>query len=698
MIQKPTPSILLKHPWPLVVLLLGVLTGGFLLGVGLGPDALPFAPQAQFSDAVTSHWPAALFLRQSVLEDGALPLWRPLLMSGQPFAANPLNKVWYPLQWLVLILPPTLHLNIMVGLHLVLGGLGMWGWSRRTGLRPEAAALAALGFAFAPRLIGSVGGGHLDLVYAAAWFPWLLWAVTGAFEGQPSRRTVVQIGGIAALCFLADVRLSAYAWATAAIYALWLAWTQRDHRPPLRTGIASGLLAAGLGAPVWMPLLLLWGDLSRNGITLAEAAAGSLEPAGWLGLLIGNHGGNWESMVYVGISTLVLAMVALLRRPRQFAVWSILLLLVTTYAMGDRFILWPLLNRLLPPLRWWRVPGRVWLNAALIWPYLAAWGAQMIAEAPFTGRRARLALVALLGGGSMLVIAGIVVLRPAVGLGPVVGLLALPLTALLLLLAGRLPARPLLIALAVLVLVDVGWLDRSLVEGRTTADWLDPYAELAALLQEDGATRVYSPTYSLPQQVAAAWDIPLLGGVDPFQLRGYVAAFGAATGTEVDGYGVTLPRYNNPDAIPDDTERDLVARANREAIPDPELLGRWLVSHVVAAYPLAVDGLTPLATLDMAGQPTYIYRNTTLETVKRTWDGPNRVTITATNPPESPLYAIATGRWQGVSTAAPGLPGDAGSETSWIFTYDPLEVWAALVALVILSGAAWIVAPRKPRA
>src|SRR5439155_936612 len=136
-------------------------------------------PQSSFSDAVISHWPAALFLKRSV-NAGFWPLWRALLMSGQPFAANPLNKVWYPPQWLVIILPMTLHLNIMIGGHLVLAGLGMHVLGRRLGLSLGAASVAGMAYALTPRLAGAVGAGHLDIVYAAAWFPWVLWAVHGA--------------------------------------------------------------------------------------------------------------------------------------------------------------------------------------------------------------------------------------------------------------------------------------------------------------------------------------------------------------------------------------------------------------------------------------------------------------------------------------------------------------------------------------
>src|SRR5258708_444378 len=129
------------RPSTVYILILALVVTVALAVVGLGPfnaDTLPFPQQSAsslasssaYSDAVVSHWPAALYLQQSI-QMGQWPLWRDLLMSGQPFAANPLNKVWYPPQWLALLLPAALHLNVLTWFHLLLAGLGAW----RLGLR-----------------------------------------------------------------------------------------------------------------------------------------------------------------------------------------------------------------------------------------------------------------------------------------------------------------------------------------------------------------------------------------------------------------------------------------------------------------------------------------------------------------------------------------------------------------------------------
>ncbi len=160
-----------------VRLLIVVLGAVCLLATGFRPGTLPYNPGATFSDAVTSHLPAAQFLREAVLDQHSFPLWRETIMAGQPFAADPLNKTAYPLQWIALLLPPIYHLDLMIVLHLLIAGAGMWLWARSLGLGEWAAGISALAYALSPRVLGHTGAGHLDLLYALAWFPLLMWAV-----------------------------------------------------------------------------------------------------------------------------------------------------------------------------------------------------------------------------------------------------------------------------------------------------------------------------------------------------------------------------------------------------------------------------------------------------------------------------------------------------------------------------------------
>jgi len=612
-----------------ILLTLGV--GLFLLAVGFGGDTLPYPPAQgfpidgqvmpagwPFSDAVISHWPNALYLQRSV-RAGTWPLWRPLLMSGQPFAANPLNKVWYPPQWLVILLPVTLHLNLMIWAHLVLAGVGMYVLSRRLSLRSETTAMTGIAYAFTPRLLAATGAGHLDVVYAMAWFPWVLWAIHRAItDNGPIIRRGAILGLITALCFLADVRLSLFAFAMGAGLALWLLLFPPHPPTPSPTaavrGASDGLeappslwgrgwgggkalilgavLAVGLTAVQWLPLVELMPYLSRNGLTVNDAGVFSLQPLQLITLIFADRGGSHETMVYIGIPILVLAIIGFVRAPRRRIFWGLAALLAALYAMGINGLLWNTLVRLAPPLLWFRVPSRAWIVAIVALIILAGYGLEALTE-----RRKRpmlrLAGVGLMAMGLLSALIAVnYPLRQGAGIAAVIGLIA---TGVVLLIAQRLPTMRLTTLISGLIVLDLIWVDVSLVRGLPQRYWLDSYEPIAQALLEARVTRLYSPDYSFPQQAHAYWNIPDFGGVDPFQLKDYIPEFEAATGTKISGYTVTLPPFNNPD----------LRVANRDAIINPKKLAQWGVSHILTSFPLDTPGLQ----LERRIADLYLYTN-----------------------------------------------------------------------------------------
>ncbi|MCK4832313.1 MAG: hypothetical protein KAS81_06070, partial [Anaerolineales bacterium] len=169
----------------LVVIVLGV----FLAQLG-SLDNLLYPPLGPYSDLLLTHWPNAHFMRQTVLQDHVWPLWNPTQLSGVPFAANPLSGLYYPPNWLFLVLPITPAFNLLLALHICLGGLGMMRlvrsllvdqagpdrWRLDLSLRELGALVAGLAWALAPRIWAHLGAGHVGLVYAAGWLPWVILA------------------------------------------------------------------------------------------------------------------------------------------------------------------------------------------------------------------------------------------------------------------------------------------------------------------------------------------------------------------------------------------------------------------------------------------------------------------------------------------------------------------------------------------
>jgi hypothetical protein len=575
-----------------------------LLLAGLRPDSLPFpGAEARFSDAAVSHWPAALFLRQSVLERGEFPSWRETTFAGAPFAANPLNKTSYPFQWLVLIFPPALHLNLLILLHLGLAFAGMFAWARLLGLRVEAAALSAVAYALAPRLMGHTGAGHVDVLYALAWFPWLMYSLRRCFD-QGRALEWLGLALVTALLILADTRVALFALLTGAVYAGSLFYRRRHWvklLPMSGAGVLTFVLILGMVIPLWM----VSGYLTRSGLSAADAGGLSLQPIHLLGLLLPQHRGSVESLTYLGWPVLLLAVLGLLTfRVRRRGLGLLLGLLIVFYALGPNGGLWSLLTTLFPALLWFRVPSRVWLILALLTPLLAGFGLHWLlsfieSRSAQRFRRLNLGLVALttlavISGGAAF---SLLRLPTSVGLSVlVIG----GLSGLVLLLALNQRLRPALVAplMLTLVVLDLGWTGLQLAQWRGPERWLEPGRPLAERLIAERADRIYSPAYSLEQQVAAAYDLKLFGGVDPFQIRSVVEAIAAAGGLPLTGYSVVIPPLNV-------ASEDDLSQANRDAIIDTRLMGYWHVSHIVAPYPIDNPRLDYL---DQSGA-VYIYRN-----------------------------------------------------------------------------------------
>jgi hypothetical protein len=81
---------------------------------------------------------------------------------------------------LLLLLPCgslPLAFNLLFNMHLAWSGYGMFQLLRADGLPVGSAFFGGFAFAGTPKLIAHLGAGHVSLVFAVAWTPWLLLAI-----------------------------------------------------------------------------------------------------------------------------------------------------------------------------------------------------------------------------------------------------------------------------------------------------------------------------------------------------------------------------------------------------------------------------------------------------------------------------------------------------------------------------------------
>lgn len=213
------------------------------------------------------------------LASGHLPVWDPYLWSGTPLLASFSAGAVYPLTLLFVPLPPLAAWVLTLVALYSLVAVGTFAFFRSCGRSVPASMAAAVSLAFAGFLSSQIG--HVDVIEAAAWLPWLLFAVR-KLAVSPHRRglwaALLGIGlGIAVVSgspntFVDDIIAVGF-------YALWLCVSHRDRAAPiLGLTLAAGLVAGLLSAILWLPGLAWESQTQRHAASLAFVATGSLPP------------------------------------------------------------------------------------------------------------------------------------------------------------------------------------------------------------------------------------------------------------------------------------------------------------------------------------------------------------------------------------------------------------------------------------
>ncbi len=672
------------------------------------PNGLVYPPRGEFSDLTITHWPNLAFAKACLHTNGRLPLWRPTIMSGVPFAANPLSGIFYFPHVIFLALPVAVGFNVLFIAHVWLNGCGTYVLLRAWQVGRPAALIGALTWMATPRWFAHLGAGHVGLVEAVAWMPL---AILAAHRLVGSRRVMegVWLGAVLAMQFLADPRVCFYSAGLSLSYIVMACFARTPRQVLIFLGV--GVLGATISCAVFsaalgLPFAEFILHSNRRALTLAEAAEWSLPWRQLASLVLAGWGGFHEWAVYVGILPLILVAVGLLARTQyairntQFTWLVICLVTAALFSLGNNGPLFPFLFRLAPGLTLLRVPPRTWFIVAFAVACLCAFGVEaMMREAKKPRGWLTLLSVALAAFALLLGLGGFWVLRNNPQATPArASMLHLALTvpasvAVMLLRAHeRLSSRAFAMLVAVVIVVTLLPVDlsfyRVISEAQAFADRADVAAWLAA---QPGPFRVYSPSYSLPQHVAQRAGLELADGVDPMQIAGYARLMGTATGARASGYSVTIP------AFPPDSD---IRTAWRDARPDARLLGKLNVRYIVADFPIQAEGWIERARFGMTlvyenqwamprafvgeGTPARVVLSTPDRVVVEA-DGPGMLTLSQVNYPG--WRAMVDGRAAPIKTIESVLMGvelDAGHHVIE-FAFDP---WTVKVG-VIVCGVGW---------
>jgi len=587
----------------------------------------PFQPGAVFSDLVVSHYPNMVFLQHALFDWGTIPLWSSTILSGYPFAANPLSGLFYLPGWLALPFAQPLGINLVVLLHLIWGGVGMYVLLRSEGLSERAALLGGLVFEALPKVYSHLGIGHITLLYAVSWTPWLLFAERRALAG--SRNGWLLPGVVLGMLALADVRWAAYAGLLWLSYSLvqWIVsarlagmsalkwdylvvWLKKWLLPRLINSLVALLIAA----PLLLPLVQYTRLSTRSQLTSQESFTLSMPPSQLFGLAYPNMGGAAEWMLYPGAVVLGLAIYVLSRPSARHrgGFWLILIAVTLIYSMGSYIspLEW---LAYLPGMDLLRVPPRVLFLTGIAFSVIGALGFEDLVkyyQEPSHRDRSNLVLFTCMAFIVIFAAASWVFIgQPLVRIKFTWGAFFFFAGAMIIfwIRARRFSPGVGFVLLAAIGLVDIIGVNGLSLAFRSAETIFSGSSQLAQFIRQretSSPSRIYSPSYSLPQHVAAENRLELADGVDPLQLEAYVNFMESATGVPSIGYSVTLPPFANANPALD----------NLNYVPDAEMLGLLNVKYVVAEFPLAAEGLVLLP--PRFGQ-TYIYEN--LAVLPRAW-------------------------------------------------------------------------------
>jgi hypothetical protein len=330
------------------------------------------------------------------LRHGHLPLWNPHVFCGTPFLGWAQAGVLYPPNWLDVVLPLPLSINLGITLHVFLAGFFTYLWGLRRGLHPVAAVTAGALFMFSGAYFLHVYAGHLSLLYAIAWMPLVLTSIEGWIRTRLRSWILVGAIAIALQIFAGDMQACFYTAVSAGLLLAFDMIGAKERFKALVGFLAMYIVAMALGAVQLLASFQASSESVRaDGISYRFASMVSFAPENLLTLLAPGFFGNmltapywgqwylWEMCLFTGVSGLSLAVYGAVcgkRETRRALVPLVLILLIL--ALGSNTPLFRLLYHWVPGFNRFRGNAKFIMEASLFMTTLAGAGLDCLLRNP----------------------------------------------------------------------------------------------------------------------------------------------------------------------------------------------------------------------------------------------------------------------------------------------------------------------------
>ncbi|MEP7235486.1 MAG: YfhO family protein [Ignavibacteriota bacterium] len=377
--QKTLSPISLPNISPYAVL--GILLG--LVLVFYSP--ILFGGKFLWEDFVEQEFPFRTLAATS-LAAGQIPQWNPYVFSGMPFIADIQIAFWYPMNMLQALFVSGDHLSPVVMqwfiiMHYFVAAAGMFFLVKSMFKTDDLSALfAAMVYAFSGYMTAQPM--HQMIIYQLALFPFV---VLLFLKGCDSWKHAIGGGMVLGLMYLAGhPQTSLFLSFFLGLLALYeITYRVRGKGDQKFSAMIIGrmavmlVIAIGLFAIEFLPSQELAALSRRSEITFQNSVEGSLYYGHLLTLILPRlfgvtdamheatvqywHGSDylsWETMCYIGILPLLLAIIAGFSDKRKYvAFFAGMSILAVLFALGDHFFIYkiffqlPFFNKLRTPAR-----------------------------------------------------------------------------------------------------------------------------------------------------------------------------------------------------------------------------------------------------------------------------------------------------------------------------------------------------------
>ncbi len=329
-------------------------------------------------DILVKDYPTRVGLFR-MMQEGHSPLWDPNQLGGWPGFANCEAGLLYPLNYVVF---PFAHdpqtgfwmTEMLVLLHFLLAGMGVYCFARSLGLNPWGAGMAALVYTFCG--FHCAHKKHTNMIFVLAWFPWIFLQLETYFKEKKSSALFLATLLLAISFTAGHPQSSLYMCLILSARILHNAFIQEPSftssklRGALITIVFLVGVAFALTAVQWLPTAELIQQGERAEADYYEQSSEYSMPLFELTeIILPDAYRYWEQVevFYWGIIPLLLIVYALsTTRLTSWHKFFVGLALVSIlFALGQNLFLYDLSYLLLPGTAWVRAPSR-WIYFATL--------------------------------------------------------------------------------------------------------------------------------------------------------------------------------------------------------------------------------------------------------------------------------------------------------------------------------------------